>query len=195
MGSGAPGSSRSAPFSQPGNGPAQAQALIAAGVQHTPEAQDHLVKTWYVTFLGRQAQGGEELGWVKLLQQGQAEEQVLSQILASPEFYGRAQTLVAAGSADQRYVQALYQVLLNRTASNAEAAGWVTALPTLGRQGVALGLLSSTEFQRAQFEGYYNALLHRSDDPAGFTAWVTANLDMALARILFESSPEYFVAG
>jgi hypothetical protein len=45
------------------------------------------------------------------------------------------------GTADRNYVQALYQALLGRTAGSAEVAGWVNALPQLGRQGVALAML------------------------------------------------------
>src|SRR5262249_54979006 len=100
----------------------QAQAAIATGIEQSAEGRDHLVKSWYVNYLGRQAQNGEELGWVNLLQAGQTEEQVLSQILGNSghEFYDRAQTLGFGGTADQNYVRALYQALLNRTASNSE---------------------------------------------------------------------------
>ena len=48
-----------------------------------------------------------------MLQQGQSKEQVLSDILAVPEFH--VQTLTGAGTADERYVQALYLFLLDRT--------------------------------------------------------------------------------
>ncbi len=43
-----------------------------------------------MTYLGRAAQGGEELFWVGELLQGATEEQVLSQILGSAEFFNRA---------------------------------------------------------------------------------------------------------
>src|SRR5262249_37718585 len=76
------------------NQPGGSQRAVAAGIAGSLEAQDYLVKSWYVAFLGRQAQGGEEQGWVKLLRSGQSEEQVLSQMLGDPtnnEFYKRAQ--------------------------------------------------------------------------------------------------------
>jgi hypothetical protein len=159
----------------------------------TSEApSDNLVKSWYLTYLGRAAQGGEENGWAKLLSQGQTEEQVLSQVLASPEFYARAQTLVASGTADQRYVQALSLLLLNRTGTPAEVAAWASAVSSQGRQGVALGILTSPEFLTDQLEGYYNALLHRPDDLLGLHALVSSPLDVEAVRIGFESSPEFF---
>src|SRR5262249_54161824 len=156
----------------------------------SPEAQDRLVKSWYLTFLGRPAQGGEELGWVSLLQAGQTEEQVLSRILsdAGGEFYGRAQALGFGGTADQNYVRALDQALRGREAGAGEVDGWVSALAAQGRQGVALGFLTSAELRTNQFEGYYDALLHRPSDPAGLSAWVNSGLDLASVRIGFESA-------
>jgi hypothetical protein len=174
--------------------PGGSQQAVAAGIADSPEARDHLVKTWYQTYLGRTANGTEEQGWVNALA-SQSEEQVLSGILASPEFYDRAQTLGFGDRADGNYLRALYQVLLNRTASSAEVAGWVNALPELGTQGVALGFLQSQEFRTDQVEGYYNALLHRPADPAGLNNWVMSNLDMHTVRLGFEASPEFFANG
>src|SRR5437667_3141 len=34
------------------NAPGGSQAAVAAGIENSPEARDHLVKSWYVTFLG-----------------------------------------------------------------------------------------------------------------------------------------------
>jgi FG-GAP-like repeat/Domain of unknown function (DUF4214)/FG-GAP repeat len=174
---------------------ALSQAVVAEAVLRSPEARDHLVQGWYVAFLGRPAGGGEEQGWVNALLAGRTEEAVLSQILGSTEFYARAQTLISAGSADERYVQALYLLLLNRTGESAGAAAWLGALPQLGRPGVALGFLQSPEFRTDHFEGYYNALLHRPADAAGLNGWVFSNLDIGAVRIGFESSPEFFLNG
>jgi parallel beta-helix repeat protein len=171
------------------------QQAVAGGIERSFEATDHLVKNWYVTYLGRQANGTEELGWVAMLQSGQSEEQVLSQVLGSAEFYNRVQTLVSTGTADQRYVQALYLVLLDRTANDSEVAGWITAMQHLGRQGVALGFLQSQEFRTDQFEGYYNALLRRPAEPAGLHNWVTSGLDLRTARTAFEAGAEFFANG
>jgi uncharacterized delta-60 repeat protein len=174
-----------------------ARARVAAGVNHSLEAQDRLVKSWYATFLGRQAQGGEELGWVSLLQT-QSEEQVLSRFLGDPgghEFYDRAQGLVSSGTSDERYVQALYRLLLGRTGTPAELAGWVANLPQLGRQGVALGFLSAQEFREDLFEAYYNALLFRPGDQGGLNAWVLSGLDAGAVRTGLEATPEFFTGG
>jgi Domain of unknown function (DUF4214) len=181
-------------FSTPGFSQSQAQAAIATDIEHSAEARGHLVQSWYVIFLGRSAVGGEEQGWVNLLLAGQTEEQMLSGILSSAEFYNRAQTLGLAGTADQQYVEALYLLVLNRTGASSEVAGWINALPSLGRQGMALAFLHSTESRAAQFEGYYNVLLNRPDDQPGLNSWVFSNLDMTSVRVGFEAGPEFFTA-
>ena len=129
------------------------------------------------------------------LMSGTAEEQVLGQILASPEFYGRAQTLSASGTAGQRFVQALYPLLLGRTASDAEVMSWVVTLPQQGRQGVALGFLTSGEYHTDLVQSYYALLLHRSPDPQGLAFWVGIGEDALDMRIGFEASPEFFTNG
>src|SRR5262245_51046860 len=69
----------------------------------------------------------------------------------------------------------------------------------LGTQNAIIGSRSpdscaarSPEFRTHQFEGYYNALLHRPKDPANLTAWVTSGLDMRAVRFAFETGPEFF---
>jgi uncharacterized repeat protein (TIGR01451 family) len=177
---------------QPGGSP----QAVAAAIAGSFEADDHLVQSWYFAFLGRQAQGGEELGWVKLLQSGQSEEQVLRQILGDPghEFYDRAQTLGFGGTADQNFVQALYQVLLDRRASSSELDNAVAALKTMGPQGLALALLDSQEFRADQFAGYFATLLHRPAD-AGLANWVVSGLDAHGVRVAFESGMEFYNNG
>jgi hypothetical protein len=61
----------------------------------------------------------------------------------------------------------------------------------VGRQGEVLSFLQSQEFRTNQFEGYYNALLHRPDDPAGINGWVMSNFDMGTVRLAFEGSSEF----
>src|SRR5262249_11823337 len=68
------------------NAPGGSQQAVTTAIAGSPEARDHLVKGWYITILGRQANGTEEQGWVNALA-SQSEDQVLSGILATPEFY------------------------------------------------------------------------------------------------------------
>jgi hypothetical protein len=170
---------------------------VAFGIGRSQEGRDHLVRSWYVAFLGRQANGTEERGFVSALLSGQSEEQVLSLILGSGEFFARAQgmALVPAGTPQQQFVQALYRLLLGRTGALSELAGWVGALPMLGRGGVAQAILQSGEARTDLAEGYYNALLHRPDDPVPLQNYVFSTHDAATLRLLFEATSEFFANG
>jgi hypothetical protein len=175
-------------------GPSGQQA-VASAIFHSQEGTDHLVRGWYVTFLGRPAMGGEEQGFVNLLRGGQTEEQVLSILLGSQEFFTRTQTLVSTGTAQQRFVTALFQVLLNRTPTAAELTAQVGNLATLGQQGLALSILMGQEYRTTVITSYYANLLHRPGDAAGINGWVFSNLDLATIQLGFESSSEFFTNG
>src|SRR5262249_15528139 len=125
-------------------------AAVVAGIQRSAEARTFLVKGWYQTFLGRQAVNGEEQGFVSLLLSGQTEEQVLGGILGSQEFFNRAQTLIGSGTPDERFVAALYQLLLNRAAAPGEIAVWVPLIPSIGRSGVARAIEGTLEYRELQ---------------------------------------------
>jgi hypothetical protein len=97
---------------------------------------------------------------------------------------------------EANYVRALYQLLLGRAAGSGEVAGWVGGLDSApGRPAAALTFLCSREFRTDTFEGYYNALLHRPDDPAGLAGWLASGLDAHAVRLAFESSAEFFANG
>ena len=175
------------------NGPGGDQA-VASGIEHSPEARKYLVQSWYRLFLARSATSAEEAGWVNELLEGQSEEMVLSQFLSDPvsnEFFNRAQTLVTTGTADERYVQALYELLLHRAATSSELAGWISVLPQQGIQGVTLSILQLPEFRMGLFSEYYDDLLSRPSDAVGLAAWVNSGLDASSIRVGFLISPEF----
>ena len=171
------------------------QAAVANGIGNAEESLDRQVQGWYHAYLGRPAAGGEELGWVGLLQSGQTQEQVLSKILSTQEFFNDAQRLIGGANANQNYVEALYLDLLDRNGDSGGVAGWVNALPTVGRQSAALSFLQSQEFRYCDIEGYYNLLLHRPADPTGLSNWVFSNLDVASVGLSFESGREFYNNG
>jgi hypothetical protein len=171
------------------------QQAVASGILHSREARDHLVKGWYITFLGRQAQGGEETGFVNELVAGQTEEGVLSQILGSAEFFNRAQTLGFSGSASAQFIQALYQLLLARVPSAVELNGWLTLLPSISLQAAALGFLQSQEYRGDVVTADYTNLLHRAADPVGVNTFASSGMDLGSIRQAFEAGPEFFSNG
>jgi hypothetical protein len=168
--------------------------VVAADIAQSGEAIDRLVRTWYQTYLGRAAVNGEEQSWVNLLTHGSTEESVLSDILGCPEFFSHAQTLEASGTPHQRYVEALYQLLLGRTGAAAEVAGWVE-VSQQSQAGVALDILDSLECRADLVEAYYNALLHRAAETAALDAWATSGEDALTMRIGIEASEEFFTNG
>jgi hypothetical protein len=165
-------------------------AVVEQGIAHSSEARLDLVRGWYQTYLGRSASDAEALGWANNLQV-LTQEQALAAILGSQEFHQRAQSLVSSGSADQRYVQALYQVLLNRTASAAELSGWVNALGTAGRSGVALGFLSSVEYRGLVVSSDYATILKRTPSSTEVHGWAASSLSMSNIRDSFLLSSEF----
>jgi hypothetical protein len=176
--------------------PTLGQAGVANAISHSAEALTHAVDGFYVQFLGRPAAGGEEAGWVAMLQNGATEEQVIAGILSSSEFAARANALIGGANADANYVQALYQLLLNRTGSPAEVNAWLGGLSS-GRAAVALGFLGSAEYRSDTVDQLYATLLDRSTAPAASEAagWVNSGLDMLAMEDAFASSMEYFQNG
>jgi hypothetical protein len=169
----------------------QGSQAVVQGIEQSPEARTLLVKNLYRQYLGRNAVGGEEQGWVAQMLRGATQEQVTAGILSSGEFYHRAQALATSGTADQRYLQALYSTLLGRGASTAEVNAWASLLPTVGRTGVAQGFLQSNEFRAGMVTAFYSNFLGRSPDPAGLAAWVSSRQDLNQIRLGFERSAEF----
>jgi hypothetical protein len=100
----------------------------------------------------------------------------------------------------------LYRQLLGREGSSGEIAGWVNALLTAGRAGVAAGFLHSAEYRTAEVQvlyGFTDAtsswvnqlpnLLHRIAAPSGaeVSGWVNSGLDILNLEAMFAASSEY----
>jgi hypothetical protein len=152
-----------------------------------------------VTYLGRQAQNGEEQPAVAALVHGETEEAALVGMLASPEFYARAASLsgTGTGTADQRYVAALYSLLLHRSVTVGEADLWTPALANAGTAVVAAGFVYSSEFRLDDVGAYYTTLLHRqtATSAAELAFWAASTLDLTSIRVGIEASLEFFLNG
>jgi streptogramin lyase len=173
---------------------------VVNGIEHSAEAYAHLLRTWYMHFLGRTTppSDSEIQGFVNAFQAGATEEQVLAALLSSQEFLNYANTsLISSGTPNERFVSALYLLLLNRSPTSAEIQGWVAQLPVLGPQGIASTFLSSAEYRGDIIRSYYTALLHRSSLPsaAEVNGWVSSGLDLKRIRIGFEMSLEFYLDG
>ena len=77
-------------------------------------------------------------------------------------------------SHDEQFVQGLYSDFLGRSGSVAELDAWVSAIPSLGRTGVANDLARSAEALSRVVNGLYVRFLNRNADPGGLAGWVAA---------------------
>jgi hypothetical protein len=190
------------------------QAGVANAIIHSGEADSRLVETLYRKLLDRQADAAGEAGWVGAMVGGLSAEQVIADIMASPEFATRANRLVgtATSAPDSNFVQALYSVLFGRRASGAEVAGWVNVIPQIGRSGIATAFLHSSEFRTDLVDCLYAGLmsfpattlfrlvpdmLHRGLAPAATETafWVSSGLDILGLETGLATSLEYFQNG
>jgi hypothetical protein len=166
------------------------QMRAAEVVQEYAAELTRLVRGFYERFLGRAALNGEEQGWVNMLLGGQTEENVLSAFLSTEEFGQRAVALAASVTADEAFIQGLYALLLLRVAADEEVTAWLTALPTLGRRGVALSLLRSAEYRRREIESYFREMLQREGSADEVADWAATPFDLRRIRELFVPRPE-----
>jgi hypothetical protein len=185
-------------MSQPGS----SHYGIVYEIEHSWEARTRLVQSWYVKYLGREASNGEEQGWVQSLLKGATEAQVLARILASVEFLARAEKIVNASQTNGSnsasvYVQALYEVLLNRTPSQSEVMGWVGSATSFNealRGAIALAFLNSKEYRSLQVATLYAEVLDRPAGPLEIESWVLGPHALETVRSLLMSSDEYFAS-
>src|SRR4051794_15725719 len=99
---------------------------------NTPE--DQMLREWYTRFLGRTPDPGSAM-WVDALKAGQSPDTVLSQILASTEYY------IRGGSNARGFVQRLHTDLTGRPPGPRETEFWVNQLYRTDRQDVAYAMI------------------------------------------------------
>jgi hypothetical protein len=170
---------------------------VANAILRAPESLTHLVDKLYLEFFNRPADPGGEAGWVAFLQQGGTEEQLIANLLSSPEYYNHASTLNSSISPDANFLAALYRQLLGRPGSAAEINNWLAVLPTLGRAAVATAFVTSAEYRTDQVLGFYAQLLHRGTPPptAEVATAVNSALDLLSLEVQFAGSADFFSNG
>jgi hypothetical protein len=177
--------------------PSMSQVAVANAIARSPEGLTHAVDALYIQLLGRQAQGGEEQGFVKLLQQGATQEQVVADLVSSSEFASHANTLIGGTNSDANFVGALFKLLLNRTPASGEVNPLVAMLPTVDRAGVALFIEGGSEYRTDIVTGFFSSLLDRVTPPAAseVAAWVDTGLDFLRLQVNMAGTGEYFQNG
>jgi len=173
----------------------QSPLAVVSAIENSTEAKLDLVRQLYVHYLGRMPGNAEAMPWVIALQNGMTEEQAISGFLSSGEFAARAQQMFTTSTSNQSFVQALYQVVLNRSAADLEVAAWSTAAALLGRSTVSNFFVNSPEFRLDAITSLYATILHRAPDLAGLNAWVASAFSLEDIRMAILSSAEAMANG
>jgi hypothetical protein len=177
------------PLPRPWAAPVNLSA-VANVFTHSYEHFADLVSQDYSHYLGRTPVPAEVDAWVRLMQQGTTDEQVLANFIGSTEYYEHT------GGTDQAWVQAMYQDLLGRTPMQQEVDAWVQALAGGAARGnVALGFATSPEAEGIVVQADYEQYLGRGAKDAEVAAWVGAfTHGMTNEQVVagFVGSYEYF---
>jgi hypothetical protein len=174
----------------------QGPAAIVTGIDGSIEARGVFVRHGYERLLGRDPTPSEQQAWANALLSGAlTEEQVLQDFLGSIEFYAYAQSVVPSGVADQRYVRALYQLVLGRPATDSETQAWVDSLSAIDRNTIAAEFIASPEFRGNFVTSLYSDVLHRLPASQERTLWVISNVSLQEMRQQIEGSQEAFLFG
>jgi hypothetical protein len=134
---------------------------VVSGVVNSLEYRGRQVDHFYQAFLGRQADEAGRAAWINYLQHGGTEEQMAAMFLSSAEYQAKFHD-------NAGFVRSLYDCLLFRGVSDAEAAGWVDALNAgASRADVVRGFLHSQEASLRAVDSVYAGFLRREADPTG----------------------------
>jgi hypothetical protein len=187
---------------------------VADRIVHSTESLTRVVDGFYSRFLNRTPSSSEAAGWVNGMVLGMTGEQVMDSFLSSPEFAARANTLFGSANPDDSFVRALYSLVLNRSSgsvSASEVSGWVAAIPMIGRNGVAMGFINSTEARTGEVRTFYGDptlsplpyqpylpnLLHRAAAPMASetNGWIASSLDFLTIEAHFAAGQEFYNDG
>ena len=151
-----------------------------------------LVQTWYQRFLHRSPTADEIANLVGMLV-GATDEDVEAAILGSDEYYNSR-----GGGTNAGFVEALYQDILGRAPTDAEAHQWDVAIGAgATRNEVALQILTSIEARTLLVNAWFQTFLGRAPTPVELNFFLQqfgagATDEQLLASLL--GSQEYFDA-
>lgn len=153
---------------------------IALGILRGDEYRANEIRYVYRQTFGREIEPEELI--LKLASWGSlgSREGVWANLLGSAEFFA------AHGNDDARAVQAMFNVVLRRTASDAELNVWLELLADGTRSDVAYDLLVSDEAQATRLNQWFREYLHRAPDDAELDFWAR-RLDAGMTSIQVQS--------
>ena len=150
---------------------------VAEAIAHSAEYYaNFVIKLDYVKLLGRPADDAGVAYWTAQMQNGLTDQQLEGQLAASDEFFNSA-----GGNANQvNWIDAVYKLLLGRTADSSGETYWNAQLTTLlksedaigARLQVALGIAGSQENNTNLINADYFHYLGRAADSGGLAYWL-----------------------
>jgi len=164
---------------------------VADAIWNTPEHRGRQVDGFYQRFFLRQPDAPGRQFWTVQMVSGMTEEAVMAALLTTAEYN-------FLHSANQQFVNSIYQNVLNRASDTNGRNFWTNALNngTMTRLQVVTNLINSNEHHTLVVRGYYQTYLRRQPDTQGLLFWVTM-LDQRFltqgqvaTRLL--ATPEYY---
>jgi hypothetical protein len=175
------------------------RAQVVQAIENSLEYRVVEVNNAYQQILGRQADPAGLSAFVQFLQNGGTVEQLKTSLASSQEFMSLAQaqdTTAGLTTANQKFVDFLFQKILNRTADTGGLTAFTNALNSgTSASAVAGAIITSSEAASDLVNGFYLQFLHRPADSAGQNAFTQALLNGASDESIIlglVTSSEYF---
>ncbi|HEX3071666.1 MAG TPA: DUF4214 domain-containing protein [Thermoanaerobaculia bacterium] len=168
------------------------RTTVALSVLTSVEYRNRLMTSFYATFLHRTPATAELSFWLPAFAANLSDEQIEAQMVASPEYFA------LSGGTNAGWINRIFNDVLGRTPSAAEAATFSGFLGSSSRATVGFSILKSSEAVNRRVQQYYSQFLHRSATTAEAGALVPAILggvsdEQVIAQIL--AADEYFNFG
>jgi len=150
-----------------------------------------LITGYYLKFLGRQPSSGDTSFWTNVLAQGATDEQVITQIVASSEYFA------LAGGTNDTFLNKVYMDLLNRQrGSNETFFLQLLNNGTATRAQVVAAILTTQEYHQDLVNSFYTTLLGRqasNDELAFWNQVLNSGVRDEQVIALITASDEYFL--
>jgi hypothetical protein len=161
---------------------------VVQGIEASAPARLRVAEDWFQQYLGYTPAPATAQFWADLLL-SHGREEVLSEFLATPDYYAHA------GGTDTAFADRLYRDLLNHDPSPEQMqAALNSVLPQAGRAGLAWLILTSGEY-RALSMGPRFATLGRAPSQAELAYWASTGMTQQQIDTSFNSSDEFYFLG
>jgi hypothetical protein len=157
---------------------------LALGYLNSSEHFTNLIRADYERLLGRDPEPSAVASWLTVLQAGASPDAVLTQIVASDEFFAKN------GGTAAGWLNGVYNATLGRAVDAGGLASWSQALQAgASRYVVANSIATSLEADAFIVTSEYQANLLRAPEPSGLNAGIAAlqngmNSDQLAASIM-----------